>query len=122
MALILVMDDDDIFRSLVRNCLELVDHEVMEAANGLEGLKLCKDHTFDLVISDLIMPDKEGLETITEIKKKYPNTPIIAVSAGIGQDASNYLNIAKKLGAQLTLQKPVETQDLLEATEKLLTA
>jgi len=95
-------------------------HKVIEAANGNEGLKMLEQQTVDVVITDLIMPEKEGLETITEALELYPDLKIIAISGGTRLGFDSYLKIAKSLGAQRVYSKPVDLRELETAVQELL--
>jgi CheY-like chemotaxis protein len=120
MARILVVDDDGEIREVIKQILLRSGYEVTPAANGQEALDLQKANPADLIITDLIMPEKEGLETIMEIRRDYPSVKIIAMSGGgkIGPD--NYLKTAKVLGAHMVLSKPFELGELLKAVKNLL--
>ena len=87
--------------------------DVEEAANGAIGLQKCKEKRIDLVISDVIMPEKEGLEVIRELKRDYPAIKIIAISGGGHIGPVDYLEMAQKLGAHATLMKPFSHQQLM---------
>ncbi|NLX18924.1 MAG: response regulator [Desulfobulbus sp.] len=118
---ILVIDDDDQMRTLLRQVMELAGYEVIEAENGREGMQKHLRQPADLVITDLIMPEQEGLETITSLKKEYPAIKIIAISGGgrIGPEA--YLPAARELGADRVFTKPFDdVRDLVEAVRELL--
>jgi len=117
---ILIIDDDEQMRILLRQVMEWAGYEVVEAADGREGmLKQRKEHA-DLVITDLIMPEQEGLETITGLKKEYPKLKIIAISGGgrIGPDA--YLPAAQELGADRVFSKPFDVRELANTVKELL--
>lgn len=117
---ILVIDDDDDVRRLICKMLETEGFDFLEAANGDEGLKIIKKESdVNIVITDLIMPEKEGLETIRELRMDFPNVKILAISGGGKINSDNYLVIAKGLGADLTLNKPFTRQDLLDSIQKL---
>ena len=120
MAQILVIDDDPQIGRLLEKVLSRAGHEVVIALNGREGLQLFREGTFDLLITDLIMPEKEGLETIMELRRDYPDSNIIAMSGGgrIGPDS--YLKMANTLGAKKTLTKPFGREDLLSAVNDLV--
>ncbi len=120
MKKILVVDDDDLIRDLLYEILEDQGYKVFEAENGNRALQLLKTETFDLIITDIIMPDKEGIETIIEIKKKVPQAKIIAMSGGGQLDANSYLSIAKKLGVQHTISKPFDPKALMQIIKELL--
>ncbi len=104
MGRILVVDDDAPIRKLIRQTLEIDGHEIFEAANGVEAVKLQKIHVADVIFMDIIMPDKEGIETIMEIRRTLPKTKIVAMS-GAGVD-SPYLALAQQLGADYSMSKP----------------
>jgi DNA-binding NtrC family response regulator len=121
MAKILIIDDDNQFRILCRIILENAGYtDIVEAENGHIGMKLIRNDHFDLVITDIIMPDKEGIETIMETRKDFPAIKIIAMSGGgkIGPD--NYLVMAGHLGAGRTLAKPFQQSELVNAVRELL--
>jgi len=117
---ILIVDDEDQMRSMLRQMLKSPGYEISEASNGKIALRLCKDRQTDLIITDLIMPEKEGIETIVEIKRSFPEIKIIAISGGGQNDPETYLELAKKLGAERTLAKPFEMKELLKTVEDLL--
>jgi len=117
---ILLIDDDDLVRSVMKQTLEREGFEVLEASNGNEGLMIFKNEPTDLIITDLLMPEKDGMEIIIEIQKDYPNTKLIAVSGGGKIGAEHYLKMAKRTGAMLTLRKPIEREKLLEAVYQVL--
>ena len=107
-------------RSMLRQLLEREGYEVVEAADGDKGLNIHMQHPVELVITDLIMPEKEGLETILEFKQDYPDVKVIAMSGGGKNEADNYLNLAEEFGAQCTLSKPFLKKEILEAVTQLL--
>jgi len=120
MAQILVIDDDLDMQNMLIQMMQRAGHEADGATNGKEGLALCSDKKYDIIITDIIMPEKDGLETLMEFKKTKEDVQIIAISGGgrIGPDS--YLNIAAKLGAKYTFTKPLERKALLDAVEDLL--
>jgi DNA-binding response OmpR family regulator len=93
---------------------------VTEAPDGEEGVRAAHERAADLVVTDIIMPDKEGLATIMELRREFPDTKIIAMSAGGARFTIDFLPMAKALGAHETLTKPFMPQDLLAAVERLL--
>ena len=117
---ILVIDDDEQMRILLRQVMEWAGYEVIEAADGREGMLKQRKQPADLVITDLIMPEQEGLETITSLKKEYPQVKIIAISGGgrIGPDA--YLPAAQELGADRVFSKPFDVRELATCVRELL--
>jgi DNA-binding response OmpR family regulator len=122
MARILVIDDDDRLRSVVRMGLESVGHQVFEASDGKVGISAYSKHAPDLVLCDIIMADKEGLETIRELRSKHGDVKIIAMSGGLHGGEVNFLPIAKAFGAAQTLEKPFQLQKLLAAVDEVLQA
>jgi CheY-like chemotaxis protein len=120
MALVLVIDDASIMRDLVRRMLDRTNHLVIEAEDGAAGLTAFSRHSPDLVITDLFMPNKEGIETIRDIRRKQANTKIIAMSGGTSHHADEYLAAAKELGADAILPKPFGRRDLLTLIDRLI--
>ena len=120
MARILLVDDEEIVLRLFETVLKLDKHDVTTASNGNGALAAIAAETFDLVITDLVMPDKEGIETIIEMRKLKPELPIIAMSGGGRGNASDYLDMAAQLGAKRTLAKPFPAQTLLDAVREVL--
>ncbi len=120
MARILVIDDDDAFRPMVKQMLEQAGHEVLEAADGKRGVELYQNETPDLVITDLIMPEQEGIETIIGLIKEDPKAPVIAMSGGGRFTGIDVLGSARKFGAKQTLAKPFKRSELLEVVDEVL--
>lgn len=120
MPRILLIDDDEAVRLVLRTSLELMGHEVEVAGNGREGLGKALAEKFDLVITDLIMPEKEGIETIQELRRRRPALKIIAMSGGGRGNAADYLPLAGLLGASRTLAKPFSHEDLARAVQEVL--
>jgi CheY-like chemotaxis protein len=117
---ILIIDDEEQIRLVFKEMLGRFGYEVLEATNGEEGLALQREKTADLVITDIIMPDKEGLETIRELRREFPEVKIIAISGGGQIGSDQYLNVAKQFGAMCTLQKPVGLEQLRQEVHRLL--
>ncbi len=117
---ILIIDDDDQILSLLARSAELAGFVAMTAMDGREGQKLLEKQSFDLVITDLIMPEKEGMETITFIKKNFPAIKIIAISGGGRIGPETYLPAALELGADRAFAKPFSVDELLSAVRQLL--
>lgn len=120
MSTVLIIDDELAICKLLRKILEKEGYDVLEANNGDKGLRLFNEHHPELIITDLIMPGKEGLETIREIKKSGSNTKIIAISGGGISDPGLYLEFAKKFGAHMTFSKPLNNNDLITCVRHLL--
>lgn len=122
MARILIIDDLPMVRQMVCDMLRAEGFTVAEAANGRDGLAKMREEPADLVITDIIMPEMEGVETVLALKKAYPSLQIIAMSGG-GRGANyDFLDAAAKLGASRTLRKPFTRQELLETVEQCLEA
>jgi DNA-binding response OmpR family regulator len=118
MARILVIDDDPDMRAMLEQILKSAGHEVILAADGREGVEQYRTKATDLVITDLYMPNQEGLETIREFRTRFPEVAIIAMS---GKDAAvTMLSIAQKFGAVAVLHKPFLTDELIAAVAKAL--
>jgi CheY-like chemotaxis protein len=118
MATVLVIDDEPEVRDLLKRMLESAGHQVSLAPNGEEGVRAFKAHGADLVITDLYMPGQEGFETIVELRRRFFDLPIIAISGK--PEAGPMLAIAKHLGAVLVLQKPFSAEQLLRAVAQVL--
>jgi DNA-binding response OmpR family regulator len=117
---ILVIDDDELIRLTCRNILKKMECNVIEAENGVDGLAQFKKEHPSIVITDLLMPDKEGLETISDIKRNDKTVKIIAMSGGGSTQNMSFLNIAKQMGADIILSKPFKPDELLGAIKALL--
>ena len=120
MAKILVIDDEPGMRVMVCRVLEAAGHAVVTFENGGGAIVHVMQEPADLLITDIFMPDVEGLETIREIGRLRPELPIIAIS-GVDFDGGDYLGIARKFGAAATLRKPFWPADLLEVVPRVLT-
>lgn len=123
MARIIIIDDEDNFRSALSQTLAALGHFVVEAGDGDEGLALVRNGGIDLVMTDIVMPNKEGLEVLMEMRRDYPHVKVIAMSGGGRQhQADNYLHLARLMGALRVLEKPFELATLLEAIDAALSA
>jgi CheY-like chemotaxis protein len=117
--LILIADDDYELRTMLRRTLEGLGHACVEASNGQEAITLYNPETIHAVMTDIIMPQQEGLETIQILKRKNPNAKIIAMSGGGKMSAGGYLKMAQQLGASTVLSKPF-SKDELESALKIV--
>jgi CheY-like chemotaxis protein len=120
MKRILIIEDDQGVRAVIAAALSDAGYEVVEAADGKMGVNRYKDSPTDLVITDLIMPEKEGIETIIELRREFPEVKLIAISGGNQNGYNSNLSMAKRLGARRTLTKPFKLPDLLEAVRGVL--
>ena len=120
MRQILLVDDDEPFRAMLHKTLEKAGYHVTDAPDGKAALKLFPEHPCDLVITDLVMPEKEGLETIVELRRLHAGVKIIAISGGGRMNPLTNLVMARKLGARRTLAKPFSQKEVLEAVALVL--
>ncbi|NOY36657.1 MAG: response regulator [Chlorobi bacterium] len=120
MARIIVIDDEPYILLMLKKMLEKEGHEVEMATNGVEGSELFEQNPADLIITDIVMPEKEGLETIMDLRVKNPQLKIIAISGGGRVDSREYLNSAQLLGANKTIQKPFKKDEIIQAVRELL--
>ena len=120
MALILIIDDEPQIRSMLKLMLERDGYEVVEAPDGIEGIRIYRQSPADLIITDLIMPNKDGIGMIIDLKKEFPDVKIIAMSGGGLNKPEGYLKGAKKLGAACTLTKPIDRNEMLGAIKDVL--
>ncbi len=117
---ILVIDDEPTALDLLRRILEMHGYEVMMAANGQEGLDLFRKTPCDLVITDMVMPIKDGLQTILDLRVLSPKLPVIAISGGGTISKERYLAVAGYLERVITIAKPFGIEAIIESVEKLL--
>jgi CheY-like chemotaxis protein len=120
MARILVIDDDEQVLDMLYESLTREGYGVLRASNGEQGLRLYRQEPVDLIITDIIMPEKEGIETIIELRQDFPDVKIIAMSGGGRIGTKDYLHLAKIFGVQRTFTKPVARAQLLDAIKELL--
>ena len=120
---ILIIDDDDMFRRMLVDMLSQEGHQVSEAAEGTSGLERFRETAYDLIITDILMPGKEGIETIRKIRTSSKEVKIIALSGGGGHpEGLSYLEMARDLGADLSFSKPFRTSEFTRAVRDLLSA
>lgn len=120
MSRILLIDDDDSVRRMINLALSRLGHAVTEAGNGKEGLALLDRKAFDLVITDIVMPEMEGIEVLMALRKRQPPMKTIAISGGGCMAAVDYLQMAKTMGATTVLEKPFTTAALATAVAETL--
>ena len=120
MACILVIDDDGISRAILRDILERAGHEVVEAADSENGVRLFRENPADLVVTDLFMPRRGGLEVIGELTLDYPGVRIIAVTGVSLEDKSDLFDLVTQCGSLRTFEKPVDPEALQEAVDEIL--
>ncbi len=120
MERILIIDDEPQIRSMLRLMLERAGYEVVEASDGIDGIRIYRQNPTDLIITDLIMPNKDGIGMIIDLKKEFPEVRIIAMSGGGLNKPEGYLQGAKKLGATYTLTKPIDREEMIKAVKDTL--
>ena len=121
MAVIMLVDDEPSMLSILKDLVSKDGHQILLAQDGLEASQLFKQKVPDLVITDILMPNKEGLEFISEIRAAHPNIKIIAYTGGGSSDPQNFLEFAKGMGADKVFSKPVPLAKLREEITQLLT-
>ena len=122
MARILVIDDEPLVRYSIREMLESAGHSVVEAENGREGLDIYENQNIDLTITDILMPEKDGVQTIQELKSRRADGKIIAIAGGSVMRREGRLGHASKIGADSILAKPFSAEELIETVDCCLNA
>ena len=121
MAVILVIDDDEQIRRIMKWALQKEGHHVVETQDGLQGLALCRHLAVDLIITDILMPRKDGLDLLVEIRGELPDVKVIAMSGGGPvMSSAGCLHLAADLGANEVLAKPIAKKQLLEVVNRVL--
>ncbi len=120
MAHILIIDDDELIRTTLHTILERAGYETTMATNGQDGLNKFRARPADLIILDMILPGKGGIEVFTEFRQAQPDVKIIAISGGVWGKEIDYLETLKDLGADHCLAKPIGRDELLEVVGRLL--
>lgn len=119
MATILVIDDEDSIRHLLKEVLEKAGHKVLEASDGRQGLELYQKNKVDLVLMDILMPGTDGLEATLQLTREYVDAKVIAMTGAQGD--RNFLDVAKLFGARRVFEKPFDLAKLVEAVQEELT-
>lgn len=120
MAYILLVEDDQDLRAMLKSSLEKNRYTVIEASNGREAMQKFKPLLTDLVITDLLMPEQDGIGLIMELKKIKPEIKVIAISGGGKAGPSNYLSIAETLGADAVFAKPFSLTSFIEKVSSII--
>jgi DNA-binding NtrC family response regulator len=120
MTNILIIDDDAAILDVCQHMLTREGYRVVGAQDGDRGIEICHEEPIEIVITDILMPQKEGLETILELKEAFPNLKMIAMSGGGRLEPDGYLIAAEKMGAHSTIKKPFTRRDLLNAVRGVL--
>jgi len=116
---VLVIDDNSDVRESLRWLLESEGYSVSVAANGVEGLRLQRKQPADLVVTDIYMPEQDGIETLWKFREEFPSVPIIVMSGGGAARGTDYLLVAQELGAKKTLRKPLDPQELIDVVGQI---
>jgi CheY-like chemotaxis protein len=122
MAHILVIDDDPVLRRVITLALEGAGHSVLRCENGRKAIDFLSHEHADLLITDIVMPEMDGVETVRAARRLLPDLPILAISGGGSFDPKDYLGLAQVFGANAVMPKPLRPADLIELVGKLLTA
>jgi DNA-binding NtrC family response regulator len=120
MSRILLVDDDAQVRKMLKMTLEREGYEIVEAVDGCQAVEMYDPDTMDLVITDIVMPEKEGIETIMEMKTINPKVLVIAISGGGRINPEDYLKWARRFGVEATFTKPVDREKLLATVAGML--
>ncbi len=120
LAHILVIDDDPILRQVIRLALEAAGHTVLRGENGRKAVESIEHEHIDLLITDILMPEMDGVETVRAVRRVQPNLPIIAISGGGPGNVADYLGLARVFGATATLTKPIHPEELLQLVSQLV--
>jgi len=121
MKTILIVDDEPSVRFMIKEMIEPVGYEVIEAGDGAEAYNICNNNALDLIVSDIVMPEKNGIDLIIQLKKEFPSIPVIAISGGGGVAGHyDYLEIAKLVGANNILKKPFSAKEICAHIENAL--
>lgn len=120
MAHILLIDDEELVLVTLKNALEAAGYSVVTARDGHQGLSRLREHHFDAIVTDIIMPRKEGIETIREIRRCHPRIPIIAASGGGQMGHDRLLSMTESLGATASIAKPFRPRELIAVLESCL--
>ena len=122
MARILIIDDDAQLRAILRQVLDRAGHQTSEASDGREGLREHQQLMFELIITDILMPQGGGLDTVRQLRQVSPDVKIIAISGGGQSGPLDLLDEAERSGADRSLQKPFGLRELLDVIDELLSA
>jgi len=120
MPSVLLIEDEELVRELLKEVLEINGFQVLTANNGIDGVRLFKESPTDIVITDLVMPEQEGVKTTLQIKKLAPHVKIIVISGKLETESMNSAPILTMMGADLVLKKPFKNETLLENVNALL--
>jgi CheY-like chemotaxis protein len=120
MATVLVVDDDDMIRDVIRSALERSGHEVLEAAEGSEALRKLKEGGVEVMIVDIMMPKKGGIETLMELRRSAPKVKSIVISGKVDTDSASFKNLIRAFGVGRVFPKPFDLGELTSTVDKLV--
>jgi YesN/AraC family two-component response regulator len=121
MARILVVEDEELMRDMLAELFKDQGHNTATASNGIEALKAIEEDNFDLIVTDIVMPEKDGLSVILQTKRDNKNIKVIAISGGDKTfSGKSYLKIARNIGVERTIDKPFKREKVLQAVEEVL--
>ena len=120
MARILIIDDEAMSRLFLRDILEPEGHEIIEAQDGMDGIRHYREEMIDLVITDIVMPNQDGLEMIQKLKDEFPDAKIITYTAYDQDGEKGWLDLAREWGSQVTLKAPLDRVEIVKAVEEVL--
>jgi len=120
MAKILIIDDEQYMINSIRRILEQEGYDVIEAPNGVEGMKMLHRNTVDLVITDMYMPEQDGIETIRDIRRHYPDVKVVAISGGGEIGSFSPLDAVRIIWAHEVFVKPFDSDEIIESVRKLV--
>ena len=120
MARVLVIDDQDSIRRVVRRALEQDGHEVFDASDGELGMEILESHSFDVVITDIFMPGQDGIVTLRQVRKRFPEVKVIVISGGDSTGMMDLRQDAELLGAVTSLQKPFNAREIMDVVRSVL--
>ncbi len=120
MPTIMIVDDEELIRNMIRKSLSKTGYKVLEAENGKRAMKLVETESIDLIIADLVMPEKGGLELIMELNNNYPEIKKIAISGKIPVENESITGLAEDFGVEAVFSKPLEIFDLLKVIKSLV--
>jgi len=117
---VLVIDDTEDVRASTQLALQAEGFQVSVAANGREGMSLLRKQVADVVVTDILMPEQDGVETIAQLRKEFPHIKIIAISGGLSRTGFDYLLVPTQLGVARILRKPFDIRDLVRLIRELI--
>lgn len=117
---ILVIDDDELIRSLVKEVLSRNNYQIDEAENGKVGLQKCKSQEYDLIITDIVMPEMEGISLIQKLNEFHQGIPVIAMTGNAHGRMEEFLELSQQLGANAVLAKPLQIDEIISTVDSLL--